>query len=139
MTADMRHRATSPARGATLTEILLVVVVLGLVAAVVVPRYSKADQVPIDRAVDRQVDLLRDRIADYRARNGRYPRLIVHQWDELIAAGLLRAVPVNPVNGHTAIGGEAGPEIGWIWRPDAAGKLELFAVEPPVAVDPWTS
>lgn len=99
----------------TLVEILIVVVILGILAAVVVPQFARASsdaQVGNIRVQRRQ---LQGHIDLYRLRTGAYPTLAQLQvdpangpaganWGLLVDRNYFRQAPKNPFNGLTTIG-----------------------------------
>lgn len=66
--------------GFTLVEILIVVVILGILAAVVVPQFSDASEGARVSATAANVRAVQDQIAMYQARNGVYPSVIDEGW-----------------------------------------------------------
>ncbi|MEQ9460585.1 MAG: prepilin-type N-terminal cleavage/methylation domain-containing protein [Phycisphaeraceae bacterium] len=66
--------------GFTLIEILIVVVILGILAAVVVPQFSDASEEARVAASATNVRAVVDQIAMYYARHGVYPELIDGDW-----------------------------------------------------------
>ena len=67
----------------TLIEILIVVVILGILAAVVIPQFTNAADEANNAGVRTQLQTLRSQIELYRAENGAYPDLASeagHHW-----------------------------------------------------------
>lgn len=90
----MRHRVK---RAFTLVEILIVVVILGILAAIVVPQFTNASTEAQAGNVATQLQTIRSQIELYRVRhNGNYPDLINNGWADLIGDDYMRAEPVNP-------------------------------------------
>ena len=75
-------------RGFTLVEILIVVVILGILAAVVVPQFTNAADDARNGNIETQVSTIQNQIELYRAKVGNYPTLAE-----------LQADPVNDPNG----------------------------------------
>ena len=122
----------------TLIEILIVVVILGILAAIVIPQFTKASEDAQVGNVETQLQTIRSQIELYRVKNnGQYPPSIVAGTDfsDIIGTDYLKAAPLNPrTNTATiAVGVEAdattthvGPgDTGWIWD-DTAGVKTLF-------------
>lgn len=139
----------------TLVEILIVVVILGILAAIVVPQFTSASEEAQAGNVATQLQTIRSQIELYRVKhNGNYPDLINNQWDDLLPdssggnSEYLRAAPVNPRTSSDAI--VAGTDIdasdadsGWIF--DAATGNVFACYFDEVAyndgdpdTDPWT-
>src|SRR3954468_9830407 len=109
----MRNRVR---KAFTLVEILIVVVILGILAAIVVPQFTNATQDAQGGNIQTQLDTLQNQIELYKARNNVYPDILT-DWSQLTGnAGYLKAVPKNPVNGASTVcagaatsgGGQAG-------------------------------
>ncbi|MEO0512388.1 MAG: prepilin-type N-terminal cleavage/methylation domain-containing protein [Planctomycetota bacterium] len=134
----------------TLVEILIVVVILGILAAVVVPQFVNASDEAQVGNVETQLQTLRTQIQLFRASDGSnaYP-LDDTLWEQLIDAALIQEEPINPrtnstvvVGGSDAAAAEADLAEGWhydaatgqLW---ASGFNEDFRQEDPVG-EPWT-
>ncbi len=119
-----------PQRGFTLVEILIVVVILGILAAVVVPQFSSATQDSKLRATLSQLHHLRNAMSVYSVQHsGRYPtvREGPGTWGELITLGYLKRRPTN-----NWVGGANATVITLADSPDAAYHQSygwVFAVD----------
>lgn len=92
-------RTNTVAKGFTLVEILIVVVILGILAAIVVPQFTNAANESRVGNVATQVSTIETQLELYAARNnGTYPDLVTdgETWDDLVLAGYFKAVPRNP-------------------------------------------
>lgn len=69
----------------TLVEILIVVVILGILAAIVVPQFSSAADDARASNTASQLSTLQNAIELFRAREGAYPDFTANGWDELTA------------------------------------------------------
>jgi general secretion pathway protein G len=121
-------------RAFTLVEILIVVVILGILAAVVVPQFSSATQEARQGNLKTQLQILNSQIAIYAARSGNaYPDFAADGWGSqanistMIGGSYLKAPPVNPawttsnpgptsiaVTGDATIRGSAA--AAWVWN-----------------------
>ncbi len=91
----MRTRRTI-SKAFTLVEILIVVVILGILAAIVVPQFTNATQDAQGGNIQSQLKTLQNQIELYAARNnGAYPPAATF-WDTLIQGGYIKAAPKNP-------------------------------------------
>jgi prepilin-type N-terminal cleavage/methylation domain-containing protein len=117
----------------TLIEILIVVVILGILAAVVVPQFTSAADDANDAAVRSQLQTLRGQIELYRAQQGSDPNLLGTGWDDLVDADYLMVDPKNPIapseTAATILGAEGTAGTGWLWIPKDNGTLALFACD----------
>lgn len=113
----------------TLVEILIVVVILGILAAVVVPQYSKATEDSKKQATLSQLVKLRQALGVYFVRcNAKYPAVSAGNgtWGELISEGYFKYAPSNlHVGGSnasvitigTAPDSSKTDAYGWIFNP----------------------
>lgn len=116
----------------TLVEILIVVIILGILAAIVVPQFTSASEEAQLSNAQSQLQTIRNMIELYRVRNnGQYPpSLATGTWDDLIGADYLRSAPVNPRTGEDSVVAgavcAAGDVNGWFWSAaDANGARTL--------------
>jgi len=82
----------------TLVEILIVVVILGILAAIVTPQFSNATTQAQEVATLDQLTKLRRALAMYYAHNNStYPNVQAGNgtWGELLSGGFMREAPVN--------------------------------------------
>lgn len=94
----MRSVRNTVAKGFTLVEILIVVVILGILAAIVVPQFTNAANEARGGNVATQESTMTSQIELWAARNnGVYPDLGgAVSWDDLVSQGYFKAVPTNP-------------------------------------------
>jgi general secretion pathway protein G len=114
--------------GFTLVEILIVVVILGILAAIVVPQYLGATEDASKKAAVHEVQRLRKAVEVYLIRHGGRPDVDEGDktWGSLLGVGdYLKSAPVNPwVGGENAgvIEFGEGPDdayqsdYGWIYN-----------------------
>ena len=95
----------------TLIEILIVVVILGILAAVVIPQFTNAADEANNAGVRTQLQTLRSQIELYRAENGEDPDLASTGWSDMINGGYLPGPPKNPITGSSTFG--SGATDGW--------------------------
>ncbi|MEM9066344.1 MAG: prepilin-type N-terminal cleavage/methylation domain-containing protein [Planctomycetota bacterium] len=120
----------------TLVEILIVVVILGILAAIVVPQFSSAADDARASNTASQLSTLQNAIELFRARNGRYPDFNSNGWDELTgdenANGTfdevgeneyLKEEPVNPINQDADVSETSAATVGWVWN-DTTDRIE---------------
>lgn len=128
----MAHRPNGVLRRAfTLIEILIVVVILGILAAIVVPQYQDAAVTAGDSALRGQLRTLRGQISVYRANQGADPNLVASQWSPLVDADYLGIAPSNPLNGSSTVAAAAGAGVGWVWRTKTgpSSVMTLYATD----------
>lgn len=96
----MRNRRKNKAF--TLVEILIVVVILGILAAIVVPQFTNATQDAQTGNLRSQIKSISNQIELYKARTNNYPDLSAN-WDALTTGDYLKSAPKNPFNGETTV------------------------------------
>ena len=116
-------------RGFTLIEILIVVVILGILAAVVVPQFTNAADDANDAAVRTQLQTLRGQIELYRAQQSSSPDLLGTGWTDMIDNDYLMSAPSNPLASSSTIAGAAAANVGWVWRDKGNGTFSLYACD----------
>ncbi len=129
-------------RAFTLVEILIVVVILGILAAVVIPQFVNASDEAQVGNVETQLRTLRTQIQLFRAQSdtNEFPELVEGEddgavgWEPMITEQLLQAAPVNPRTNSSEITftdetGEAGMDaamadtaVGWFFN-ETTGEI----------------
>ncbi len=123
------RKSRSSLAGFTLIEILMIVMILGILAAIIVPQFSSATQQTNDASVQRTLQIIRHQIEYYRAVTLVEPDMIGSQWDDLVQGNYLHSVPVNPQNLSTTIAGAPAIGVGWVWRDNGYGVLNIYATD----------
>ncbi len=120
-------------RAFTLIEILIVVVILGILAAIIVPQVSRASEEAAETATYNELQKIRRHIEVYRIRNnGNFPTVVAGDgtWGQIIGPDHLQAPPTNPWVGGAAsrvIAIGVAPDAsyqtahGWIYNPATGG------------------
>ncbi len=136
--------------GFTLVEILIVVVILGILAAIVVPQFTSASQQAVKGALASQVQTIESQIELYRVQNqGTFPH---NDADPVIAGGTNDGWGVmvsnlylksSPMNGYTSTStvqaslvtqpaintSPAAGTVGWSYDP-ATGSVVATGYDP---------
>jgi len=123
----MRNRVR---KAFTLVEILIVVVILGILAAIVVPQFTNATQDAQGGNIQTQLDTIQNQIELWKARNGSYPTIAELNtdstnaafagkgWGGFIDQGYLKSPPANPtLQGAQActVAAAAAANVGWTY------------------------
>lgn len=128
------HVRTRRNRGFTLVEILIVVVILGILAAIVVPQFTNAADDARGGNLTTQLQTLNNQIELFAARNnGSYPDFAGDAWGDADTAGTMigdayiKASPANPAwpDGATNTsvtvvddGSTGSEDAAWVWDTD---------------------
>lgn len=124
---------TQVKRAFTLIEILIVVVILGILAAIVIPQFTDASQQASDSSIRSQLQTIRSQIELYRVKNAGADPDLSANWDNLTIPAApqtpyLHSAPKNPLNGSSTLAGAAAAGVGWVWKDNAAGIKDIFGV-----------
>lgn len=102
----------------TLVEILIVVVILGILAAIVIPQFTNASEEANASALKSQLQTIRSQIELYRVKNnGTLPVTdALLDFSLLVDGNYLQSAPGNPLQGGSAsVAAAAADGVGWVW------------------------
>lgn len=109
----MQAMRNTVAKGFTLVEILIVVVILGILAAIVVPQFTNAANEARGGNVATQVSTVENQLELFAARNnGSYPTVVelnadadngLEGWSVMINDDYLKDLPTNPFTGSASV------------------------------------
>ncbi|MHC4129134.1 MAG: type II secretion system protein [Planctomycetota bacterium] len=129
-------------RGFTLIEILIVVVILGILAAIVIPQFTDASQEAAASNLRSQLQTIRSQIELYNVQNPATPydaaTALATFWDPLVQGNYLQAEPINPLTANPAVNNPSGvaaaAAVGgaWLWMESSPGDswtLNVYAVD----------
>lgn len=127
----MSAHARKATQGFTLVEILIVVVILGILAAIVIPQFTSASEDAKASSLVSQLQTIRSQLEIYQVQhNGGYPDLVGQQWAQMTgttdAEGnvgddgdygpYLQQPPRNSFTGSSTVAADAtGDDVGWVW------------------------
>ncbi len=131
--------------GFTLVEILIVVIILGILAAIVIPQFTNASTDARKNSMLSQLQTLRSQVQLFKLQhNDVLPDLAgANQWSQLTsktnlagavdttATGLfgpyMESDPRNPLNTNKTVAAAAGAGVGWTYSTSGAQAGVLFA------------
>ncbi len=83
-------------KGFTLIELMVVLAIVGLLSAIVAPRYFRSVDRAREASLRTSLNVMRDAIDKFAADKGRYPDSL----DELAASRYIRDIPEDPITGR---------------------------------------
>lgn len=127
------------ARGFTLVEILIVVIILGILAAIVIPQFTNASNDARTSSTQSTLQTLRSQIELFKIQHSDTPpasdtclwsvlggRTNTPDTAATNAAGVfgpyVQNPPTNPQNGLSAVGAAASKAVGWVYVYDSTNK-----------------
>jgi general secretion pathway protein G len=139
---------TRKASGFTLVEILIVVVILGILAAIVIPQFTSASETAKASSMVSQLQTIRSQLELYQVQhNGTYPT-VAQLWGNMtgttsiagatVAAGTagaygpyLQQAPINPFENKSTIidasSGTAAAGSGWFYNPSTGSVKAIVS------------
>ena len=130
------HRKFRNTKGFTLVEILIVVIILGILAAIVIPQFTNASENAKGSSLYTQLQTIRSQLELYQVQhNGDYPTL-AQLWGNMTsktdvdgtvnASGdfgpYLQQSPVNPfTNSSTVVAASPAATDGWVYTASSGG------------------
>jgi len=124
---------TQVKRAFTLIEILIVVVILGILAAIVIPQFTDASAQAQDSSVRSQLQTIRGQIELYRVKNGGADPDLSADWTALtdVNPPYLHSAPKNPLQDNsTTLAAAPAAGVGWVWAANAiTGVMDITATD----------
>ena len=117
-------------RGFTLVEILIVVIILGILAAIVIPQFTNASSDARNSSVSSTLQTMRGQIELFKIQHGDVPPAATAlatvltgktgAGDTTQAPGgaygpYLQAFPINPLNNFATVANTTGSAAGWVY------------------------
>jgi len=92
-----RHRETGPQQGFTLLELMIVMIIIGVLAAIAVPAYLQSVRKAKEAVLKEDLHTMRSAIDSYTVDKEKAPQTL----DDLVQAGYLKAIPKDPITSRT--------------------------------------
>ncbi len=110
----MIRKRSRPHQGFTLVEILIVVIILGILAAIVIPQFTNASQNARESSLQSTLQTLRSQIQLYKLQHGDALPDLITDWTPLTQPSqwgtpqqsygpYMQAIPSNPMNGSSVV------------------------------------
>jgi len=130
-------KRTRSNKGFTLVEILIVVVILGILAAIVIPQFTSASETAKASSLVSQLQTIRSQLELYQVQhNGDYPTL-AQLWTNMTEATdvdgstsgtddygpYLQQAPTNPFEDSNTVAAAAADGVGWVYTA-ATGQIK---------------
>jgi general secretion pathway protein G len=84
---------TNFARGFTLVELMVVMLIIAILAAIAIPAYVASIRAAREAVLKEDLHVMRDAIDSYTNDKDKAPQAL----DDLVTAGYLKSIPVDPV------------------------------------------
>ena len=97
MVATTPTRSRDPQAGFTLIELMVVMMIIGLLAAIAVPAYINNIRRAKEAVLKEDLHTLRQAIDSYTVDKGKAPQAL----DDLVQGGYLKSIPVDPITSRT--------------------------------------
>jgi general secretion pathway protein G len=90
------RRACASEQGFTLIELMIVMTIIGLLAAIAIPSYLRSVQKAKEAVLKEDLHTMRTSIDSYTVDKEKAPQGL----DDLVQGGYLKTVPIDPITGH---------------------------------------
>ena len=135
----MKNPNLNSRKGFTLVEILIVVIILGILAAIVIPQFTNASTDARNTNLQTTLSSVRNQIEVFKGQHNDMPPQITGMWTLMLTftdttetnvanpsgtrwGPYLQSAPINPFNNKTAVSTTAtDANSGWYYQPAGIG------------------
>jgi general secretion pathway protein G len=97
LTTRRKHRKVGQQQGFTLLELMIVMIIIGVLAAIAVPAYLQSVRKAKEAVLKEDLHTMRSAIDSYTVDKEKAPQTL----DDLVQAGYLKAIPKDPITSRT--------------------------------------
>ena len=97
LTNRRKHGKTGSQQGFTLLELMIVMIIIGVLAAIAVPAYLQSVRKAKEAVLKEDLHTMRSAIDSYTVDKEKAPQTL----DDLVEAGYLKAIPKDPITSRT--------------------------------------
>jgi general secretion pathway protein G len=97
LTTRRKHRKAGQQQGFTLLELMIVMIIIGVLAAIAVPAYLQSVRKAKEAVLKEDLHTMRSAIDSYTVDKEKAPQTL----DDLVQAGYLKAIPKDPITSRT--------------------------------------